>query len=288
MARAGKLQAGTEQTLTLTGKSGQPVPMTFCYIPAGDFWMGSRDGSDAERPRHRVHIAQPFWLGQTPVTLEQFQCFREDHQNNFSGDLPQHPVVEVNWQDAIDFCKWLTRRHMAGEGKKTKSRPWHGCRATLPTEAQWEYACRGPTGSSLVEMEYCSGDGVDALQPVGWFDESSGENLHAVKQKAANPWGLHDMHGLVWEWCLDLWNEEAYVNRPLLRAERSTLSAAELGPPRLSNVNEPGPANSALRGLRGGSWNDSAAVCRSAIRFWLRAGGANRVNGFRVAVLPGP
>jgi formylglycine-generating enzyme required for sulfatase activity len=279
MARAGKLRAGTERTLTLTGKSGQPVTMTFCYIPAGDFWMGSRDGFDDERPRHRVHIAQPFWLGQTPVTLEQFQCFREDHQNNFSGDLPQHPVVEVNW---------LTTRHMAGEGKKPKSRPWHECQATLPTEAQWEYACRGPTGSSLVEMEYCSGDGVDALQPVGWFDESSGENLHAVKQKAANPWGLHDMHGLVWEWCLDLWNEEAYVTRPLLRAETGTLLGAKLQHPSAPNDDEPDSADSALRGLRGGSWDDSAADCRSAIRGRNRADIANRGDGFRVAVLPGP
>jgi formylglycine-generating enzyme required for sulfatase activity len=288
MARAGKLRAGTERTLTLTGKSGQPVPMTFCYIPAGDFWMGSRDGSDAERPRHRVHIAQPVWLGQTPVTLEQFQCFRAQHQNNFSGDLPQLPVVQVNWQDAIDFCKWLTEGYMAGEGKKTKSRPWHGCQATLPTEAQWEYACRGPTGSSLVEMEYCSGDGVDALQQVGWFRENSGRNLHAVKQKAANPWGLHDMHGLVLEWCLDLWNEEAYVNRPLLRAERSTLPAAELGHPSTPSDDEPGSADSTLRGLRGGSWGDSAASCRSAIRDRIAAVGAYWYYGFRVAVLPGP
>ena len=288
MARAGKLRAGTERTLTLTGKSGQPVTMTFCYIPAGDFWMGSRDGRDRERPRHRVHIAQPFWLGQTPVTLEQFQCFRVRHQNEYSGDLPQHPVVEVNWQDAIDFCKWLTRRHMAGEGKKTKSRPWHGCRATLPTEAQWEYACRGPTGSSLVEMEYCSGDGVDALQQVGWFDKNFGGNLHAVKQKAANPWGLHDMHGLVWEWCLDLWNEEAYVTRPLLRAETGTLLGAELQHPSAPNDDEPDSADSALRGLRGGSWFDSAAGCRSAFRNRIGAGLADWDNGFRVALRHGP
>jgi formylglycine-generating enzyme required for sulfatase activity len=177
---------------------------------------------------------------------------------------------------------------MAGEGKKTKSRPWHRCLATLPTEAQWEYACRGPTGSSLVEMEYCSGDGVDALQQVGWFDKNSGRNLHAVKQKAANPWGLHDMHGLVWEWCLDLWNEEAYVTRPLLRAETGTLLGAELQHPSALNDDEPDSADSALRGLRGGSWFDSAAGCRSAFRNRIGAGLADWDNGFRVALRPGP
>jgi formylglycine-generating enzyme required for sulfatase activity len=140
-------------------------------------------------------------------------------------------------------------------------------------------------------MEYCSGDGVDALQQVGWFDKNSGRNLHAVKQKAANPWGLHDMHGLVWEWCLDLWNEEAYVTRPLLRAETGTLLGAKLQHPSAPNDDEPDSADSALRGLRGlrgGSWSDSAADCRSAIRNWFGAVDAFRGIGFRVAVLPGP
>jgi formylglycine-generating enzyme required for sulfatase activity len=288
MARAGKLKAGTERTLALTGKSGQPVTMTFCYIPAGDFWMGSRDGHSSERPRHRVHIAQPFWLGQTPVTLEQFQCFRVRHQNEYSGDLPQHPVVNVNWQDAIDFCNWLTTSHMAGEGKKTKSHPWHGSRATLPTEAQWEYACRGPTGNCLVETDYYSGDGVDALQQVGWFDENSGEKLHDGKQKTANPWGLHDMHGLVWEWCLDLWNERAYAVRPPSWVDAGTLTEEAPPAPRVTSGPRQGIADSALRVLRGGSWYNSAAGCRSAVRLNTWARNTVWCDGFRVAVLPGP
>jgi formylglycine-generating enzyme required for sulfatase activity len=252
--------------------------MTFCYIPAGDFWMGSRDGFDDERPRHRVHIAQPFWLGQTPVTLEQFQCFRVRHQNEYSGDLPQHPVVNVNWQDAIDFCKWLTRRHMVGEGKKTKSRPWHGCRATLPTEAQWEYACRARTldgksdHDSLVETDYWSGDGEQALNEVGWFAANSGGILHRVGMKSLNKWGLHDMHGLVWEYCADIFDDAAFCCR-----------ASEALDPFIDE----GKGVAEMRVQRGGSWNTQSYNCRTTSREYDYEGNRDSHDGFRIAIVRG-
>jgi formylglycine-generating enzyme required for sulfatase activity len=232
--------------------------------------MGSRDGNPNEQPRHLVEISQGFWLARTPTTLAQFQRFRPQHRNNFSKDVPddpRHPVIDVTWHDASAYCQWLTDQVLS------QRKDWKSFRARLPTEAEWERACRGPAGDSLVETEYWSGDGESALEPVGWFDGNSAGRLQPVGQKPANTWELCDMHGLVWEWCLDQYDSNAYQGWGYVDTETGVVAASD--------------DRNAQRVLRGGSWNNSAANCRSAIRNRNRADNRNRNNGFRLAVVPG-
>ncbi|MFZ4556038.1 MAG: formylglycine-generating enzyme family protein, partial [Pseudanabaena sp.] len=130
----------------------------------------------------------------------------------------------------------------------------------LPTEAQWEYACRaGSTG------KYCFGDDVSKLGNYAWYNENAGSKTHPVGEKLANSWGLHDMHGNVWEWCEDVWHQN-HNGAP------SDGSAWLTG----------GEQN--RRALRGGSWGFRDIYCRSASRNWYYAGSGNGGNGFRVVV----
>jgi formylglycine-generating enzyme required for sulfatase activity len=258
---------GTTETFDL----GDGVTLDVQYIPAGRFWMGSRDGYPKDQPRHLVEISQGFWLARTPTTLAQFQQFRPQHRNDFSNDVPddpRHPVILVSWHDASAYCQWLTDKVLS------QRQDWKSFRARLPTEAEWERACRGPAGDSLVETEYWSGDGESALEPVGWFDGNSAGRLQPVGQKPANTWELCDMHGLVWEWCLDQYDSNAYQGRGYVDTETGVVAASD--------------DRNAQRVLRGGSWFSSAAFCRSAIRVRCRADDRGRDDGFRLAVVPGP
>jgi formylglycine-generating enzyme required for sulfatase activity len=135
-----------------------------------------------------------------------------------------------------------------------------GQKVKLPSESQWEYACRaGSTG------KYCFGDDVSKLENYAWYSENSGSKTHPVGEKLANSWGLHDMHGNVWEWCVDVWHEN-YNGAP-------TDGSAWL---KDSSQN--------LHALRGGSWYFKDFYCRSSIRDWDIAGGRNYNIGFRVVV----
>ncbi|MCC6231313.1 MAG: formylglycine-generating enzyme family protein, partial [Verrucomicrobiales bacterium] len=176
--------------------------MAFCWIPPGVFRMGSRGEYVDEEPAHWVRVGgeEGFWMGETPVTQAQFRVWtkkaRVSHGNAFSGadDLP---AQNMDWRMATQYCAWLTER--------CRDQIPTGWRVCLPTEAEWEYACRAGT-----ETEYWSGDGEEALERVGWYEQNSEMRTHAVGEKAGNGWGLKDMHGNVREWCHDVWREDGY------------------------------------------------------------------------------
>ena len=216
----------------------------YVSVPAGTFMMGSLPGergrSDAEGPRHRVDVAA-FELAAKPVTNAQFELFDPRHaREEWPGvtDLDDHPVVNVSWWDAYVFCQWVGAR--------------------LPSEAEWEYACRAGTTT-----RFSAGDSAADLARVGWFFDNSGQRTHAAGTKPANAWGLFDMHGNVFEWCLDAWHED-YEGAP---ADGGAWSD-RLAPRRVH---------------RGGAWLTYAEAARSAYRGgWLPAERNNQL-GFRVA-----
>ncbi|MGA2445245.1 MAG: SUMF1/EgtB/PvdO family nonheme iron enzyme [Opitutaceae bacterium] len=226
--------------------------LEMAYIRPGTFTMGSPASesgrSSDEGPQTQVTLTEGYWLGKTEVTQAQWEALMESIPSKFMG--PDRPVEQVFWSDAMEFCRKLTER------ERSAGRLPEGYEYTLPTEAQWEYACRaGTTG------QY-GGDGN--LDDMGWYRQNSGNTTHPVGQKQANAWGLYDMHGNVWEWCLD-W----YGNYPG------------------GSVRDPtGPASGTGRVGRGGGWGSYAIGCRSA----FRSGGVSgyRFNGlgFRLALAP--
>jgi eukaryotic-like serine/threonine-protein kinase len=259
-------------SLTIGKSSSGPVTMTFQYIRAcpDGFMMGSRGYDAYEEPIHRVVIPEDFWLGTTPVTQEQFAVWTRakkiEHKNDFDGN-PDHPAEQMTWHQAVEYCDWLTK-------KFAKDMPEGYRLATLPTEAHWEYACRGKS-----QTEYSNGDGEAALAAVGWYNENSGYTTKPVGELAPNSFGLRDMHGNVWEWCLDRWDSEAY------RKRWDGVTATET-----YGLNEQygDQSKDPLRVLRGGSWNVTANGCRSAFRFWHWAGYSFRRFGFRVCLVRSP
>ena len=222
------------------------IGMPLVYVPAGEFLMGSskeRLRSSDEGPRHAVTLTRGFWMGQCEVTQKQYQAVMGRNPSHFKGDT--HPVDTVSWEDAQAFCRTLSGM----EGRVYR----------LPTEAQWEYACRG--GSTY---RFCFGDEDAELDQYAWYgDDRCGSTTHAVGGKRANAFGLYDMHGNVWEWCAD-WYKEFYKDA--------------------GSVDPVGPANGAGRVIRGGAWDSLPVVCRSAYRFAIVPDGALNTFGFRVVL----
>jgi sulfatase modifying factor 1 len=214
------------------------IGMEFVEIVEGEFLMGSPEGvgADNEHPQHRVQITRPFLLGKNPVTVGQFRKFVQatgyaacgnEWQNPGFAQSDNHPVVNVSYEDAVAMAEWLTKIE-----KETYS---------LPTEAEWEYACRAGTTT----LHYGGDD-------LAWLRTNANvAKMHKgttpVGQFAANPWGLHDMLGNCWQWVAD-WYDDAYY--------------------RNSSAADPtGPTRGDCRVLRGGSWYDSVGYCRSGCRF---------------------
>ena len=225
------------------------------WIPPGRFVMGSPEDEvgrwEDEGPQHEVKISRGFWLGSTAVTQEQWKAVTGSEPSSFKGG--NRPVEQVSWEDCVEFDRMLEVR-LPGLG------------ARLPTEAEWEYACRAGTASAFNDGSACTvaDDRVDpALEELGWYDKNSGEETHSVGKKAANAWGLYDMHGNVWEWCGDWW-QGSY-----LTAEMQT--------------DPQGPTGGGGRVNRGGGWDDWAGFCRSACRFGFVPGNRNGNLGFRLA-----
>ncbi len=209
-------------------------------IPAGSFEMGSTDGNAGERPVHTVRIGRPFAMARTEVTQAQWRAVMGGNPSRFGG-CDDCPVENVSWNDAQDFARRLSQK---------TGRTYH-----LPSEAEWEYACRAGG-----RQEYCGSDHVDA---VAWFWSNSGGKTRPVGSKQANAWGLHDMSGNVWEWVEDCGND-SYDGAP-----------ADGGAWRRGDCS--------ARALRGGSWNGRPWGVRAAARGWVVTSSRNYIIGFRPA-----
>jgi len=219
---------------------GNGLKIEMVKIPAGSFAMGS-PGSGNETPLHRVDVRE-FYMGKYAVTQAQYQEIAKSNPSHFKGaDLP---VEEVSWQDAKNFCQYLNI--------------YTGKNYRLPSEAEWEYACRA--GSRGL---YCFGDEENLLEQYAWYSKNSGATTHAVGQKKPNGYGLYDMHGNVWEWGEDVWHEN-YNGAP------SDGSAWVSG------------GDNRYRLLRGGGWYDDANVCRAASRDWYDPDDGDYNVGFRL------
>jgi formylglycine-generating enzyme required for sulfatase activity len=224
--------------------------MRFVLIPPGEFEMGSPEGdlglSGVERPQHTVHtvrITKPFYLGVTEVTQVQYGRVMDGNPSCFKGD-PQRPVEMVSWDDAKVFCRKLSEKE---DGTYR-----------LPTEAEWEYACRAGTTT-----KWCFGDDESSLPDYAWYLDNANRQTHTVGQKKSNGWGLYDMHGNVWEWCADWFDGQYY--------------------PRSPSDDPAGPDRGLRRVYRGGSSSNDASNCRASCRYWLDPGIRNVNLGFRLA-----
>ncbi len=226
------------------------IGMKFVLIQPGEFMMGS-DFYDVEKPRHLVRITRPFYLGTFPVTQAEYQAVTGQNPSHFA-DNPRHPVEEVSWDDAVAYAQKLSQL----SAELSRGRTYR-----LPTEAEWEYACRaGSTG------KWCFGDSESQYGEYGWFAGNSGNRTHPVGEKKANAWGLHDMHGNVLEWCLD-WHDGGYYE--------------------VSPTDDPqGPSAGSDRVLRGGCWRGTAERARSTYRVDRTPGDRSIINGIRLAQVP--
>ncbi len=281
------------------------IGMTFRLIPAGEFMMGSDatdpaasideflDEAAGRKEKHRVRITRPLYLGVHEVTRGQFRRFVDDtgyktdaekdgkggwgwnEKTNQFGQNPrynwqytgfeqtdEHPVVNVSWNDAVAFAQWLTRKE--------------GATYRLPTEAEWEYACRAGTTS-----RYSCGDDPAGLAAVGNVADGTAKEKHPnwtwaiavrdgyvhtapIGRFRPNAWGLFDMHGNVWEWCMDGYGPDYYGQSPV--------------------EDPPGVEGAAYRIRRGGGWVNEPLQGRSASRFWSVSGRPGR----RPGLSPGP
>ena len=224
------------------------IGMQFKLIPAGEFIMGSPEDDPIkqsdETPQHRVRITEPFYLAIHEVTQEQYERVVGENPSRFKG--PTRPVEHVSWDDATRFCEILSEMDEAYDYR-------------LPTEAEWEYACRAGTST-----RYSSGDQSDPA--CAWSGDNSDRQTHPVGEKRPNAWGLYDMHGNVWEWCKDRYDTSYYGNSPL---------------------DDPtGPTTGSSRVGRGGGWIGDGGGCRSASRLQLGPDGRFGHVGFRVVLVP--
>tara|TARA_R100000789_G_scaffold86589_1_gene82778 strand:- start:690 stop:1637 length:948 start_codon:yes stop_codon:yes gene_type:complete len=256
------------------------VSMELRLIPPGRFRMGSRNGFSSEQPVHWVEITRPFYMGKYPVLQSQWralvdslkECDLPPTLSRFEGDC--HPVDQVGWNEVTRWCNLLSGNALLSRlfdkvGNVVKLKDvWLG----LPSEAEWEYACRAGT-----ETDYHSGDGYAALLTAGWFSENSGNTTHPVGEKLANNLGLYDMHGNVEEWCLDAWDKSAYRKR-VNCVQDPVVKPTDLGY-RDENVS---------RVLRGGSWFDFADRCHAAYRNGGRPSISLGFTGFRACLFLSP
>ncbi len=212
----------------------------FCPIAAGTFLMGSAK----EAPIREVTLTRAFHMGRFPVTQEQWEAVMGANPSAFVG--PDRPVEQVSADDCEEFIR---RLDATGKG-----------RFRLPTEAEWEYACRaGATG------KFCFGDDESQLGDYAWTSGNSGAQTHPVGRKKANAWGLHDMHGNVWEWCQDWWDD--YPPGPATDPQ---------GPP---------SGFMGARVFRGGCWRGGADFAASAHRGGRGPGYRASILGFRLVCL---
>lgn len=244
------------------------IDMKLVLIPKGKFLMGSppdEKGSEDNERRHEVTISRDYHLGMHEVTQVQYKQIMGKNPSGFQGDRvaerhpetgrlvtevnsANHPVEQVSWSDAVEFCQRLS----ALPEEKKAGRVYR-----LPTEAEWEYACRA--GS---QTAYSFGSDEKSLVNFGWYDFNSKGITHAVGLKKANAWGLYDMHGNVFEWCADWYG--VY--------------------PKGSATDPRGPEDGSIRVYRGGGWISDVVRCRSAFRSGDGPSYRYGYLGFRVAL----
>jgi formylglycine-generating enzyme required for sulfatase activity len=266
--------AGTaaEAAADLDRPPENPDPERLVWIDPGNFLMGSpateKDRYSDEGPPTLVTISRGFWMAKYEVTQEQYLSVTGSNPSYFTGNL-KRPVEQVSWEDAIQYCDKLTQR------ERSARRIPAGYVYRLPTEAEWEYACRAGATN-----RFCYGDDLDyenlkryawfwetstTAKPSGGYFESEGRfhTTHPVGQRRSDDWGLYDMHGNVWEWCLD-WYADAL--------------------PGGSATDPCGPAKGLHRVYRGGSWYDYGWYCRSSARYVSAPEEGDYDIGFRVVL----
>jgi len=211
-------------------------------VPGGQFSMGSNNGKDDEKPVHSVRLS-PFLIDRCEVTQEDFLKLMRKDPSHFKGS--KRPVEQISWADAALYCN----RRSSAEGfqpcynEETGACDFNANGYRLPTEAEWEYACRANSTEA-----YCFGDNPKTLNLFAWYDENANGKTQPVGRKRPNAWGIYDMHGNVMEWCNDVYGKDYYAN---------------------SIVDDPkGPPESVRSRflLRGGAWNRQNKECRSSYR----------------------
>jgi formylglycine-generating enzyme required for sulfatase activity len=238
------------------------APTNLVFIPPGTFRMGSPTNEVdrqpipgiVEGPQTAVTISKGFWMGKYHVTQAEFLAVMGFNPSTVLGDM--NPVETVSWFDATNYCGKLTQSQRAAGRISTN------CVYRLPTEAEWEYACRAWTST---RFSYGDDPGYTNLTQYAWYDVNSGATAHPVGQKLPNPWGLYDMHGNIAEWCQD-W----YAPYPVGIA-----------------LDPQGPATGSTRVFRGGLWLRPASYCRSAWRNVAPPDFTGGGGGFRVVLAPG-
>ncbi len=228
-AQAGAPQPGTVWKEPATG-------MEFVWIPAGKLRLGSEEGEADERPVRSVSL-RGFWMGRTEVTQGQWKSVMGDNPSAFkTGD--DLPVESVDWDDVAAFIAKLNARG--------------GARFRLPTEAEWERACKAGSDAQR----------YGEIGAIAWYRDNSEGATHPVRMKAPNAWGLYDMLGNVWEWCADWYDEKAYAAGPA--------------------ADPKGPASGTHRVGRGGSWYVAEAKVRASFRLGMEPTSKGMNLGFRL------
>ncbi|HID03424.1 MAG TPA: formylglycine-generating enzyme family protein [Desulfobacterales bacterium] len=224
------------------------INMEFVHVPAGTFLMGTPDlqqGSSKEKPQHSIHISKSFYLGKYEVIQKQWMAVMGNiNPSNFLS--PDRPVDEVSWNDVQLFIRKLNAIEKSNSYR-------------LPTEAEWEYAARAGSETSVY---YGNDPEGKELEKYAWFEENAEKQTHPVGMLAPNAWGLYDMYGNVSEWTQDRYDKQYYLNSP---------------------VQDPhGPETGHKRVVRGGSWINQAYSCRSAARGYFSPDYTDSDFGFRI------
>jgi formylglycine-generating enzyme required for sulfatase activity len=262
--KAKEIPAATTQQKTAAQKAGLPVEkvidlgndvnIVVVYIPAGEFEMGSpmeEPERDKDEAQHHIKLTKAFYIGKFEVTQIQYRVIMNDNPSKFGGD--KLPVDNVSWYDAMRFLKKLS--------DKTNMK------FRLPTEAEWEYACRAGTKTTFNTGTTLDSDlaNYDASEP--YADGIIGKYLKrttVVGSYPPNAFGLYDMHGNVWEWCSDIYDSDYYKQTPLSDPK--------------------GPQEGKPKVIRGGAWNEYAYKCRSADRNHRWPKDTQSIIGFRVVL----
>ncbi len=234
-----------------TGEYVEKYDMKFVYIRPGTFTMGSPDDAPeaqkAETPQHRVTITKGFYMQTTEVIQAQWEKVMGENPSHFKEFGGSRPVENVSWRDVRAFIKKLNEQDAD-----------HAYR--LPTEAEWEYACRAGA-----QTTYYTGDNEADLDRAGWYVENSDDKTHPVGEKAPNAFGLYDMHGNVREWCADAWRY-GYEDAPADGGARTD----DASPKRV---------------VRGGAWASPSEDCRAAARSWFVFTYRSPGCGFRLCLI---